>query len=561
MLGVLALAAIGLAWAVPLQSAGCAQTAHYAGIRAIANGLPYIDQWTQQTCDAVRSGGHVYAAKGPLLDLWTAPWYMLLHAVGAIPPDRNVGMKYPNAMVGVQLRALWQMSLWAVVLPGLLLLVLVRKAAERIEPGTGVAVATTLGLGTLVLPFSTLLFSHVPAAMLLFAGFVLLFRGSPPLLAGVCAGLAVAAEPPVAIPAVVVGLYAASRTPRVRRVVLFGAGGIIGLAPLWAFDIWAFGNPLHLGYTGTPALGAVGGWQYSGFFGQTMPSFRIILWLLLSQRGLLVLTPVLALAAVGGVVLWRRGLRHEAALLAALVVVELVWNSARHPADAALGGWVPGPRFLLSLLPFLCVALAPVVRRAPATFAALAAVSIGAMVIATSAEPLLSNDDTHHWIARIADANFTDTVLSLGTIGHGWLAILPFYALVLAAVACTAAATRVRVTKRDLVTAATAVVAWIVVERGAPELLRVDALVHESWGAIAALLLVVGACWAVARRRPEGLLLLPFAVVAFDRHTKWALLLALAVVLLESARWLRSTGNTALRPSTTSLVRRRSSGP
>ena len=561
MLGALALAAIVFAWMLPLQSAGCAQTAHYAGIRAIAKGVPYIDQWTQQTCDAVRSGGHVYAAKGPLLDLWTAPWYMLLHAVGAIPPDRNVGMRYPNAMVGVQLRALWEMSLWAVVLPGLLLLVLVRKAAERIEPGTGVAVATTLGLGTLVLPYSTLLFSHVPAAMLLFAGFVLLFRGSPPLLAGACAGLAVAAEPPVAIPAVVVGLYAASRTPRVRRVALFGAGGIIGLAPLWAFDIWAFGNPLHLGYTGTPALGAAGGWQYTGFFGQTMPSFRIIVWLLLSARGLLVLTPVLALAAVGGVVLWRRGLRHEAALLAALVVVELVWNSARHPADAALGGWVPGPRFLISLLPFLCVALAPMVRRAPATFAALAAVSIGAMAIATSAEPLLSNDDTHHWIARIEDGNFTDTVLSLGTIGHGWLAILPFYALVAAAVACAAAVTRVTVTRRELGTAVAAVVAWIVVERGAPELLRVDALVHTGWGSVAALLLVAGAGWAVAHRRPEGLLLLPFAVVAFDRHTKWALLLALAVVLLESARWLRSTGNTALRPSTTSLVRKRSSGP
>ncbi|HEY3544118.1 MAG TPA: hypothetical protein VGK79_16395 [Gaiellaceae bacterium] len=548
MLGALALAAIGFAWALPLQSAGCAQTAHYAGIRAIANGVPYIDRWTQQTCDAVRSEGHVYAAKGPLLDLWTAPWYMLLHAVGAVPPDRNVGMRYPNAMVGVQPRALWQMNLWAVVLPGLLLLVLVRKAAERIEPGTGVAVAATLGLGTLVLPYSTLLFSHVPAAMLLFAGFVLLFRGSPPLVAGICAGLAVAAEPPVAIPAVVVGLYAASRAPRVRRVVLFGVGGIVGLAPLWAFDIWAFGNPLHLGYTGTPALGTAGGWQYSGFFGQTMPSFRIIVWLLLSQRGLLVLTPVLALAAVGGVLLWRRGLRHEAALLAALVVVELIWNSARHPADSAMGGWVPGPRFLIPLLPFLCVALAPVVRRAPATFAALAAVSIGAMVIATSAEPLLSNDDTHHWIARIVDGNFTDTVLSLGTIGHGWLAILPFYAFVLAALACAVAATpRFAVTRRDLATAAAAVVAWIVVEHGAPELLRVDALVGEAWGTLAALVLIGGASYAVLRLRPEGLLLLPLLVLAVDRHTKVALLVAVVAAVALTTRPAMSRSRTTTR--------------
>jgi hypothetical protein len=345
----------------------------------------------------------------------------------------------------------------------------------------------------------------------------------------------------------------------VRRVAEYAVGGIVGLAPVWAYDSWAFGNPFHLGYAGTAGQGAAGGWQNTGFFGQSAPSFHILVSLLLSQRGLLVLTPVLALAAAGGVVLWRRALKAEAALVGALVVVELIWNSARHPTAFALGGWVPGPRFLISLLPFLCVLLAPLLRRMPATVGVLGAVSIGAMAIATAAEPLLSNDDTHHWIARIADGNFAATVLTLGGIGHGWLAILPFFAAVVVAVA--AAIPRVSVPRSDLVTAAGALAAWIVVEHGAPELLRVDGLVHQSWGALAAVLLVAGAAWAVARRRPEGLLLLPFAVGAFDRHTKFALLLALAVVLLESARWLRSTGNTALRPSTTSSVKRRSSGP
>jgi hypothetical protein len=100
-----------------------------------------------------------------------------------------------------------------------------------------------------------------------------------------------------------------------------------------------------------------------------------------------------------------------------------------------------------------------------------------------------------------------------------------------------------------------------VVEHGAPELLHVDDLVRESWGALAALLLLVGAVLAVARLRPEGLLLLPFLFFAFDRHTKWAVLLAVLVVLLESMQWLRSTGSTALRPSTTSWAKRQSSEP
>lgn len=535
-LGGLAIAAVVLAWAMPMQSAGCAQTSHYAATRSFAQGVPYIDRYAAQTCDAVRSGGHVYAAKGPALDLWSAPWYLLLHAAGAVPHDWNIGMTYPDAMAGVPLRALWQIGLWAVVLPGLLLLVLVRRLADEIEPGTGVASAVILGLGTLVLPFSTLLFEHVPAAMLLFASFLLLFRGRSPLLAGACAGLAVAADLPDALAAVVVGLYAASRVPHLRRLALFAAGGAVGLAPVWAFGIWAFGNPFHLAYTGTAVQGAAGGWESTGFFGQSAPSFHILVALVLSQRGLLVLTPVVAAAFAGGVLLWRRGLRREAAFVAALVAVELVWNSARHPTDFALGGWVPGPRFLIPLLPFLAVALAPALRRAPATVGALAAISIGAMAVATSAEPLLSNDDTHHWIARIEQGNFAETWLSLGSIGHGWLAIIPFYALVVAAVVCAAAATRVSVTRRDVATAVAAVAAWIVVEHGAPELLRVDELVRQSWGALAALLLLVGAVWSAVRLRPEGLLLVPFVVLAFDRHTKWGVLLAFLVVAALATR-------------------------
>jgi hypothetical protein len=541
-LGAIAIGAIALAYALPMQSVGCPQTAHYAAARAVADGVPYIDKWAEETCDSVRVDGHTYAAKGPAMDFWIAPWYLLLRTVHAVPHNRNVGLGYPDAMAGIPLRAIWQIGLWAVVLPALGLLLLMRRTVERIEPGLGVATASILGLGTLLLPFSTLLFAHVPAAALAFLSFALLFSGRSPAAAGAAAGLAVAVDLPLALPAVLLGLYAAARTPRVARLLAFGAGGVVGLAPLWAFDIWAFGNPLQLAYTGTPGQGAVGGWQQTGFFGQTAPSGHILASVLLSQRGLLVLTPVLVCALAGLVLLWRRGLRAEAALIGALVVVELVWNSGRHPYTFALGGWSPGPRFLIPLLPFLCFAIAPALRRAPATVGVLALISAGAMTIATSAEPLLQDDNTHHWIARIVDGNFTATVVSLSGVGHGWIAILPFYALVVIAVVAAVAGTRLPLVRRDLLTAAAAVVAWIVVERGAPELLRVDRLVHESWGTLAAVLLVVAAGWAVARRRLEGLLLLPFATFRLDDHTKIAVLLA-AVTLAAMAvrgRTLRS---------------------
>jgi hypothetical protein len=540
-----------------MQSVGCGQNAHYAATRSIAEGRPYVDRYARETCDLVHRNGHFYAAKGPAMDFWSAPWYLLLHAVHAVPANRNAGMSYPAAMVGVPLRAIWQIGLWAVVLPGLLLLLLMRRAADTVEPGTGTTVAVVLGLGTLVLPFATLLFAHVPAALLGFAAFVLLYERRSPVLAGVCAGLAVATDLPLIVIAAALLVYAWRRAPR------FALGALVGALPLWVFDVWAFGNPFRIAYSGAAIDPGAGGAEqaevHNLFFTLTTPHPHLAVQMLLTQRGLLTLSPVLAAAAVGVVFLWRRALRAEAGLIASLTVAVVAWNAFRPNYELALGGWVPGPRFLVPVLPFLCFALAPVLRRAPATVLSLAAVSVGAMVVATSAEPLLSNDDTHHWIARIADGNFAATVLSLVGIGHGWLAILPFFAFVV--VAAVAAVPRFGMYRRDVTMAGAALAAWVVVEHGAPELLHVDDLVRESWGALAALLLLVGAVWAVAGLRPEGLLLVPFLFFAFDRHTKWAVLLAVLVVLLESMQWLRSTGSTVLRPSTTSWVRRRSSEP
>jgi hypothetical protein len=69
-----------------------------------------------------------------------------------------------------------------------------------------------------------------------------------------------------------------------------------------------------------------------------------------------------------------------------------------------------------------------------------------------------------------------------------------------------------------------------VVEHGAPELLRVDRAVHQSYGAITAILLVAASAWAVLRLRPEGLPLLAFGTIPVADHTKWALLLTLLVL-------------------------------
>lgn len=531
----MALGCVVLAWAWPLQSVGCGQNAHYAATRSFAEGHPDVDKYAQETCDLVRRNGHFYAAKGPALDFWSAPWYLLLHAAHAVPPNLHAGERYPAAMLGVPQRAVWQIALWAVVLPGALLLLLLRRLADDLEPGTGVATAVILGLGTLTFPFATLLFAHVPAALLGFAAFALLFRGRSAFLAGVCAGLAVATDLPLLVVAAALLVYAW------RRAAPYALGAVVGAAPLYAFGWWAFGDPFRLAYSGAaidPGAGGVEQAPVHGlFYTLTSPHPHIAVQMLLTRRGLLVLTPVVAAAGAGVVMLWRRGLRREAALISGLTVAELVWHAFRPTYELALGGWVPGPRFLVPLLPFLCFAIAPVLRRAPVTVGVLAAVSVVSMTIATAAEPLLPDDHTTHWLARIRDGNFAPSVLSLAGIGHGWLAILPLFVFVLAG--CTAAAVSVpaRSSRRDLQWAAASVAAWLVLQAGAPKLLRVDDLVRQSWGAIAAVVVLVVAAWAVVELRLVALLLLaPFVVAAVDRHTKWALLYALLVLAALTTR-------------------------
>ncbi len=191
-----------------------------------------------------------------------------------------------RGQVEAQTPIIWALGLFGCVLPALVLMLLVRRMGDRIEPGHGTAAAVTLGLCTMVLPFSTLYFSHVLAALLGFAAFAVLWRerdrpgdGSLLLVAlgGLLAGLAFASEYPLALGGAVLGLYAISRGSRVRRGLAYAGGALLGAAPLFAYNLWAFGSLTHLSYanavkeqgiTGHDVLGS----NQSGFFGVSVPS-------------------------------------------------------------------------------------------------------------------------------------------------------------------------------------------------------------------------------------------------------------------------------------------------
>jgi hypothetical protein len=336
-----------------------------------------------------------------------------------------------------------------------------------------------VGLGTLVLPFSTLLFSHVFTAMLSFAAFAIMMReraGPPrPLLlaaAGLAMGYAISSEYPVAFAAIVLGLYLLSRPGALRPRALLGRGGayvlggLIGIVPLLLYNHAAFHSWTHLAYSNIPQ-------QQKGFFGISAPSLPVLATLLFDSRGLLTLCPVLILGAVGTWLLYRRGQRAEALTIAGVCACYLIYNSGYY---LPFGGGAPGPRFLITMLPFLACPLGLALKRYPAPTIALAAVSITTMALATITHPLVGyENETVVWARLLSKGEFQPTIASAFGLGRGWGGIWPFLLAAIGAVGLTAAATpRLALGLRALAGGALALGTWAVFAAIAPTALGID---------------------------------------------------------------------------------------
>jgi hypothetical protein len=444
--GPLALVAVGCAFAWPMQVNGFNQTAHYALVKALADGVPYIDDTIGEvgdlgSGDTARFEGHLYTVKAPGLAMAAQPAYAAMEAVGM----RTTGD--PTRGIGV-------LNLGTSVLASIALLFLVRAAVERIEPGLGIAVAVILGLGALTLPFATLFFSHALGTALAFAAFATLLRerdGAADArlvgLAGLLAGLAVVVEHPAGLIAGVLAVYAASRLPRLRRLAAYLGGALVGVAPLLAFNLWAFGSLTHTPYQDY--------WEATPGVSESFirPSWDEISRMLLSSMGLLVLAPVVAVAAIGIALLFRRGRRAEALVSAVVPVAFLAYFSG----FGAFGGLGP-PRYLTPIMPFLALGIALALRAFPLTTLGTAAIGSFQAVVMTATGPLAAYDGD--WLSRVGDRMFVSTAASLFDV-TGWYSIAPYFLAVAVAVVSAAVATgRLPVSGRDALLAAAAVGAW-----------------------------------------------------------------------------------------------------
>ncbi len=282
--------------------------------------------------DYVVRDGHIYGDKAPLQPIAAMPVYAVAQAVGAEPAtvlrlEGNLG--------------LWWVTLWFTVVPFLMLIGVGIRTVSRLF-GRVHAVQATLAIccGTLLLAYGTQLYAHVLAGLLgwgcwLLAdasvrsrsensrGHLLLALG-----AGVAGGAAVATEYPLLMVVLVVGGFLLI-TREWSRLLAFVAGGIPFAVLLMAYQAAAYGSPFSVSYsekTDPGTRGVVVG----------LPSPTQFVEVLLGTRGMLLFSPVIALA-VWGLVRMARGRNTERRRHGIVGLLRLAPSWPCSPAGEILG--------------------------------------------------------------------------------------------------------------------------------------------------------------------------------------------------------------------------------
>lgn len=323
----------------------------WALVRSIVDdGTMKIDAYSGLTSDRSEWEGHAYSDKSALLSFACVPPAALMKAAG-------VGSGGSIPLAGFDpARYLCERLLVTGLLALLLFLLIHRSAAERIDPLPAVAAA---GLGGILLPYSTALYPHVPAAALLFAGYSMQQKGRF-RASDACCALAAAMDYTVLVLYAVLVLFrprAWWRPGGMLQAILISAAAF---APQMAYNAVCFGSPFRMGYAleASEAFAAL----HSGFFGFTAPSPGQFAYLLLSpERGLLFYMPWIA-AGLAGLVSRTGGgrLRMDPGLV--MTVAYLILYSALHTRTQ---GWAFGPRYLIPVVPFAALGLSRFAARGP----------------------------------------------------------------------------------------------------------------------------------------------------------------------------------------------------
>jgi hypothetical protein len=365
-----------------LTPAGTNTTSRYDMVYALAHGTAIIDSHATNTIDISLYQGHFYSPRSLGLSLlgvpvlWVLGLFTNLDDLAANPLTHQIALLnaftvLPAAVAGA---------------------IALHRFAMRVRPRLAhtalpMIVAGAFALATLGFPFATTFFSHAFGGALAFLGFYLLFRArshaqpAPWVAAsGALIGFAVISEYPVGVVMLVLAAYIWLVFPgrRVPTLLWYVAGIIPSLLLLGWYNWFAFGSPFHLSYAYVADDAFAG--QHEGFFGITYPQIDSLWTTLIYPRGILLSSPFLVLVPLG-LIRWLRSQRQTPAVKPGRLAAVRRWLrhdfTQGHTAEALVcfaitilyplaiasyflpmaGENLPGPRLLVPMLPFACLAL------------------------------------------------------------------------------------------------------------------------------------------------------------------------------------------------------------
>ena len=344
-----------------------------------------------RTGDKAFIDGHFYSDKTPVLSVAAAGVYAVLHEVFGLAldpaicvPDEDVAACRAFTPTGTRLTAFYWLTLIFIGGAASLLIVLFWRA--MLQAGAGgllaTALAVALGLASPIAPYSIVFAGHVPAALCLFAGFMLLVvspeseasagsaasrdpnpaEASIPVVswngwrffwAGFLVSLSANIDLTLAIFIAAFGLWLlfARRPPRVLLPYVLGA--LVPFAVSAASNYWAAGtivplyfDPKAYDFIGTVLNTTVGG--TNGFYSLEF-GMRYTYDMFVGQRGLFSFTPMLIFAFIGMVVALKQG--RQRGLIAAVASSSLIFAAYLILRTDNFGGLAWGTRWFVPLVP------------------------------------------------------------------------------------------------------------------------------------------------------------------------------------------------------------------